>query len=151
MPTEANKPGFLSSLFQKGTIFSLLLLLLIPAGLKYWQYNEENNKKIRKEVFNQFEISRNIVIDNINYCMQGVKVSQMKVNERLEAREKLVDIAENNKKTIPPNAFYWLLQYTRFDNAPASQDICSLSNVQLKFLRNKLTNIEIKLRNEMNF
>lgn len=152
--SEENKSkevNFLHSLFKKGTVLGILLLLLIPLGLKQWHTTQERNREIRREIFSQFLVAKTqLILKNINSCLQYGKISKVEYNKRIQNRENLIKIVGKNINSIPSNAFFTLTQYTRFDYAPALQNLCALKKEQLRWLRGNLTDVQIQIRKELN-
>ena len=145
------KSGYLSYFFRakKDTVLGAVILALIIFGIHKCSSVEQDTYKARQAVYAQFETSHSIIVININSCLQKGKISKKRSLQRLEARKDLVNIIGKSLNSIPANAFFLLTQYTRFDNSDVTQNLCDLSKNQLKQILNKLDDMDIRIRNEL--
>lgn len=126
-----------------------LLLIAISHGVHVFNKAEENNATARHAVLSQFVESKNILIDQINVCLNGKNITKQQYMLRVHARESLVATAVKNKLSLPTNAYFNFIQYTRFDDADATQNLCKLSADQLKILIGQINELQVKLQSEI--
>jgi hypothetical protein len=119
-----------------------LLLIAISHGIHVFSTAEENAYRAKDEVMRQFTVTKFTLEQQINECINGRAVTSLENEKRIENRKKLVASAVKNKIALPANAYYDLIQFTRFDDSKKTQNLCSLNASELKSILNQIAHIE---------
>lgn len=135
---------------RKDTLLATIVIALLGWGLMQHSKNEVQQHHLKKDILQRYEASKNILAGSIDVCFEKKHIANPNSKQRNRARVALVEVDDDNKKEIPSKAFFILTKYTRFDESISTQSLCSYNEKTLNLLRNKLTNNEFPLMNELN-
>lgn len=146
-----DKKKFMHLLHTAGleSLLGISLLWIITFAMHSYSAKEDNKYKISHEVLNHFLASKSQIDNNITTCLAGGNITRKNHMNRIVLRQELIKSVVDNRNLIPSGAYFTGAKFTRFDDAPAMANLCSLKKKDLIQIRNDLTDWEIAIQREL--